>query len=210
MAQIVPSILTDEIAEAQRQLDALAGFTEWAQIDVMDGRFVETRSYSPEFLSQIHTGISLEIHLMVSQPESWLQYLNPEIFKRVYFHIETADEPEELIKRIRGADFFVGLANKLETPISAFEDYVDMVDNVLFMSVVPGRQGQQFHPEVLDKIKSFGNQFPDHQIAIDGGVTVELLPEIVSAGVDDIGVGSLISQADDPPAMLQTLQNQLT
>lgn len=209
MANIIPSILTDDFAEAQRQLDALAGLTEWAQIDVMDGIFVDTKSFEPEKLNALQTDISLEIHLMVADPAAWLSYVNPALFKRVYFHYESTAEPEELMKQIREADFMVGLANKLETPISAFADYVDMADSVLFMSVRPGQQGQQFHPEVLQKIQEFANQFPDHQIGIDGGVTLALLPEIVKAGVDDIGVGSLISQSDDPATTLHILQEQL-
>lgn len=210
MAQIVPSILTDSCTDAQHQLDQLADVVPWVQIDFMDGAFVENKSITAAESYQLVTDISLEAHLMVQDPAAWWTQLDPERFKRIYIHIEAVPDPEDMIKDMREEGYLVGLANNIETPVESFSDYVDMVDNVLFMSVIPGQQGQTFHPEVLDKIRLFGNQFPDHQIAIDGGVTAELIPAIVSSGVDDIGVGSVLSRSENVVQTLHTLEQQLT
>lgn len=210
MAQIIPSILTDSVSVAQSQLDRLAGLVDWIQIDLMDGHFVSERSISAEEAARLQSPVSLEAHLMVAEPSRWWRGLPRDRYKRVYIHIEPLLEPADEIRALRDAGFIVGLANNLETPISAFEEYADMVDNILFMSVSPGRQGQPFNSAVLDKIRECVNQFPDIQIAIDGGVTEAQIEDIVRAGVDDIGIGSLISQAADPVPILNNLRELLT
>ncbi len=210
MANIVPSILTGDVADAQTQLDRLSGLVEWVQIDFMDGQFVPTVSITPAEANELDTDIQLEAHLMVNDPAAFWQKLDPELFRRVYFHVEAMADPEDMIKDMREAELLVGLANRLETPIDDFEDYVDMVDNVLFMSVVPGQQGRAFHSEVLEKIRAFINQFPDHQIAIDGGITMESIGALKQIGIDDIGVGSLIRHSDDPAKTIDLLLDQLS
>lgn len=209
MANIVPSILTDDITEAQRQLKILETFSERVQIDIMDGQFVNSHSITADDIRLLNASIDLEVHLMVEDPMAWLPYLDPKIFKLVYFHIEAMPEPGDLIKKIRGRDFEVGLAVKIATPLLAIDPYVEMVDSVLFMSVVPGRQGQEFHSEVLAKIRKFSGQYPDHNLAIDGGINSSNIEEVLAAGVDDVGVGSAISQSRDPQEAYLKLKDKL-
>ncbi len=197
MAQIIPALLEKDINEIQRKLDSLEDLVDWAQIDLADGDFVENILVDREKLSSLNTNINLEAHLMVSNPEEWIQYLNPEIFKRIYFHIEAMPEPGDLIVEIRENDIEAGLAINVETPLSAIQEHADRVDSILFMSVDPGLQGQDFNLEVLTKINEFYNEFPDHLVAIDGGVNINNFMDIISSGVDNISIGSAIFNNND-------------
>ncbi|XOU94975.1 MAG: hypothetical protein ACNFW9_02795 [Candidatus Kerfeldbacteria bacterium] len=192
MAQIIPAILEKDISEIQKKLDSLSDLVDWVQIDLADGDFVDNILVSPEKLNSLQTNLNLEVHLMVRKPEEWIKYLNPDIFKRVYFHIEALPEPGDLIVDIRGNDIEAGLAINIDTPISAIREHADRVDSILFMSVEPGLQGQDFNPEVFPKIDEFYNEFPDHLIAIDGGVNISNFMDILSSGVDNISIGSAI------------------
>ena len=192
MANIIPTILTSDLKKAQLQINSLGNLVELIQLDLMDGKFVEAVSINPEEVQQLTSAVSLEAHLMVADPASWLPYLSPELFKRVYMHIEALPEPETFILQAKDIGFEVGLAIKLETLLSAIENYAEMVDSVLFMSVEPGAQGRLFKPEVLEKIDNFLNQFPSHLIAIDGGVNEYNIQEVAKVGVENISVGSAI------------------
>lgn len=192
MAHIIPAILTTDIKDAQKKLDELAGLVDRAQIDFMDGEFVNNFSIKPEEVRQLKTKLNLEAHLMVREPQKWLAYLNPDFFKRVYFHMEAAPKPRALIKELKGKGYRVGLALKLETPVAVIEPFVKMVDGVLFMSVTPGWQGQSFSEAVLDKIREFKQKYPNKIVAIDGGVNESNIRSVVNAGADDIYVGSAL------------------
>lgn len=197
MAHIIPIILTADIKEAQDKLDELAGLVDWVQIDLMDGEFVNNFSIKPEELGQLKTKISLEAHLMVREPQPWLPYLNPDYFKRIYFHIEAVPKPRALIKQSKEKGFQIGLALNVETPIAVIERFVKMLDGVLFMSVTPGWQGQPFSEAVLGKIRQFKQKYPDKIAAIDGGVNESNIQSVLAAGADDIGVGSAIFKEGD-------------
>ncbi len=192
MANIIPAILESDIKEVQNKLNQLTGLVEWAQIDLMDSHFVDNISIKPEELKQIKTDINLEAHLMVDEPEQWLENFDKDSFKRIYFHIEAVTEPEELIKKIKNFGFEPGLALNMETPITKAEPFVGIVSGVLFMAIVPGWQGQSFQDTVLDKVKQFRKNHPKKKIGIDGGVNELNIKDVAAAGVDNISVGSAI------------------
>ena len=210
MANIIPAILESDIRELQHKLDLLADVVDYAQIDLMDGQFVETVSVRPEELNLIRTNLFLEAHLMIKNPSEWLPFLNPDIFKRVYFHIEAVPKAGELISTIKQAGFEVGLALNPETPISRLKEYAEYVDGVLFMSVVPGAQGREFQLDVLKKIKEFSLEYSDQDTAIDGGVTESNIFSVAETGVTNICVGSSIFANGDVKNNIQQLKDRLT
>jgi ribulose-phosphate 3-epimerase len=207
MANIIPAILSDNIDEVNKQLKQLTGLVQWAQIDLMDQHFVDNISIKPEELKQIKTDINLEAHLMVDQPEQWLEHFDKDSFKRVYFHIEAVTEPEELIKKIKNHRFGPGLALNMETPITKAEPFVEMVSGVLFMAIVPGWQGQSFQETVLDKVRQFRKKYPQKTIAIDGGINELNIQAVVEAGVDNISVGSAIFSRGEVKNNIEKLKN---
>jgi len=211
MAIIIPAILESDINELQHKLDLIADLVIWAQIDLMDGQFVANKSIKPEELTKIHSHLNLEAHLMVQQPEKWLDYLPNDIIKRVFFHIEATEEPDKLIDKIRAKGFEVGVAINLETPpIETISQYIDRIDYVLFMSIKPGWQGQALQEIVLEKIKQFKIQYPKQTVSIDGGVNMTNIFKVAKAGVDNISVGSAIFSNGDIAENLLKLKDQLT
>ena len=210
MANIIPAILTDNIREIQDKLDKLAEVIEFVQIDFMDGKFVDNVSVKPEELRQLETDINLEAHLMVRNPDQWLPHLSPDVFKHIYFHIEAVPEPEDLIRQIKGIGHEVGIALNLETSSEIIEPYTEYLEAVLFMSIAkPGWQGEQFHPEVLEKIKEFWKEYPDINTGIDGGVDENNIAEISEAGVHNIYVGSALFAQGNVKDNLEKLKDKL-
>jgi len=210
MANIIPAILSADINEVQEKLNQLADLTEWAQIDLMDGLFVNNVSVQPEELSQLYTDINLEAHLMVQDPKVWLPHLNEEIFQRVYFHIEAMPEADELITEIKGMGFEAGLALNLETPLEQIEPFADSIDSALFMAIKPGWQGLEFKPAVLERIREFAHQYPDPDIAVDGGINESNILSVFEAGATNICVGSAIFAQGNIRTNIQKLKDKLT
>ncbi|MDD5040070.1 MAG: ribulose-phosphate 3-epimerase [Patescibacteria group bacterium] len=206
MSVIVPAILTNDALKAQSQINALSGLVDLAQVDFMDGQFVDTVSITADEAGQLTAPYKLEAHLMVMDPAAWLPYFQPEQWKRIYFHIEAVPEPADLISMIKQMEIEPGLAINPETPLAAIEDYTETIDNVLFMGVTPGAQGRAFHPEVLEKINEFLNQHPDHLVALDGGASKETIEQIAKVGVFNITVGSAIFGGGDVRQNLRVLQ----
>ncbi len=210
MANIIPAILEDNLTEIQKKLDLLDDFVELAQIDIADGEFVENKLISKEELAKLQSPINLEAHLMVADPTEWLNYINPKIFRRVYFHIEAVPQPEDLILKLKEMDIEPGIAINLDTSLDYLVDEAERVDSILFMAIAPGYQGQKFHPEVLEKIDSFINQFPDHLIAIDGGINESNILDAVKVGADNICVGSSLFSQGNVIENLNKLNNIIT
>ncbi|MFA6486446.1 MAG: hypothetical protein WCT40_03710 [Candidatus Magasanikbacteria bacterium] len=236
--KIVPAILVNSFAEFARQAQRLIGVTDLAQIDVMDGEFVASKSFAEiEKINELNLPLEWELHLMVAHPlaelDRWAEVKN---IQRVIFHIESSDDPTTVIAKIRGACKQVGIAIKPETPLSALTPYLDQIDLVLFMTVHPGQQGAPFLPEMGDKIKEFirlidfstplrsaclppacpvgrvGKAQNDKSyplIAVDGGVSKKNIALVQSWGVDIAGAGSALSRATDIRVAWKKLQSAL-
>ncbi|MDY6856957.1 MAG: ribulose-phosphate 3-epimerase [Thermodesulfobacteriota bacterium] len=196
--RIVPAILTETIDDLHRMLDIAKSFTDYAQIDFMDGKFVPSKSVSFVALDVLKLPLNIEAHLMVQDLNTPLATLKSIGTKKVIFHFEAAPQPKEVISNIRNLDMEVGLAINPETPIADFEFLVSQVDSFLFLSVNPGYYGSPFIYEVLDEISRFRNRFPSAIIGIDGGVSLDNIVEIKEIGVDYACVGSRILLTEDP------------
>ena len=196
--KIVPAILTDNPQDLKRMLAQAETFTDFVQIDFMDGDFVPSKSVSPEDLAEIEIRIGWEAHLMVKDPIHYLSSLNKEGLKRVIFHSEADPHPESIVSALRDLGLSVGLAINPETALSQFEGLVPHIDSVLFLSVHPGFYGSPFVEEVLEKVREFRHQFPSTVIGIDGGVALDNIQRLKSLNMDYACVGSRIFRHDDP------------
>jgi len=238
--KIIPSILVPTFDEFARQVRRLEGIFDWVQIDVMDGQFVNNKSFDEiEKINDLGLKLNFELHLMVEHPidelEKWYEVKN---IKRVIFHVESKDNPKEVVARIRGKCYEAGIALNPETNLEKIEPYLDLVDMILFMTVHPGQQGAKFLPEVGEKIKQFINCYsretclPVRQngdlsksvtdsrvrgndklrplIAVDGGVNADNISSIKSWGVNFSGVGSAIAMAADVKETYKKLNNLCT
>jgi ribulose-phosphate 3-epimerase len=196
--RIVPAILTDNPQDLKRMLGQAETFTDFVQIDFMDGDFVPSKSVTPEDLAEIEIRIGWEAHLMVKDPIDYLSSLNKKGLKRVIFHWEADPHPESIVSALRDLGLAVGLAINPETALSQFEDLVPHIDSVLFLSVHPGFYGSPFVEEVLEKVREFRYRFPSTVIGIDGGVALDNIQRLKLLKMDYACVGSRIFRHDDP------------
>ena len=204
--RIVPAILANDAAMLEKLVRQAETFTNFAQIDIMDGEFVPSRSISYQDVAALKPKFRWEAHLMVQHPEDYLEGFKKAGAEKIVFHFEAKTEPEKTIRLIRKLGMQVGLAVNPKTSIKNFAPLVKHVDSVLFLSVEPGFYGAKFIPEVLDKIVAFQKVYPKMETGIDGGVKEENIVEIARTGVNAICVGSALFNRPDPATAYRRLK----
>jgi ribulose-phosphate 3-epimerase len=204
--RIVPAILTDDPSALEKLVRQAESFTDFAQIDIMDGKFVPSNSVTCKQVAAVKIKLTWEAHLMVLHPESCLADFHRAGAEKIVFHYEAAPEPEKIIRQIRKLGIKVGLAVNPETPITALAPLVKKVDSVLFLAVHPGFYGAAFIPEVLDKITAFRKAYPEMEIGIDGGVKEDNIAKIARSGVDVICIGSALFRQPQPAEAYRRLK----
>jgi ribulose-phosphate 3-epimerase len=196
--RIIPAVLTDSPETLNTLLKQAESFTDYIQIDIMDGEFVPSRSITWEQIAGISTKLTWEAHLMVEQPEKHLEHFKKAGARKIIFHYEAAPAPEKTIAMARNLGIEMGLAVNPETPVSRILPLVGNIDSVLFLSVHPGFYGAKFIPEVLGKISELRLAQPALKMGIDGGIKESNIAQIASSGVDEICVGSAIFNQPQP------------
>ncbi|MCX7785661.1 MAG: ribulose-phosphate 3-epimerase [candidate division WOR-3 bacterium] len=188
--------LGDEIKKIQ-----LAGI-DAIHLDVMDGHFVPNLSFGVPILKAIKPILKVPIisHLMVKEPEKMLEYFIPDS-DGIIFHIEATNKPNQCLKLINDARKVTGIALNPDTPIEQVEPFLDLIDEILIMSVYPGFGGQTFIPGTITKIiktkEMIKNKNMQIMIAVDGGVNLDNSKELISAGVDILITGTAIFHSKD-------------
>jgi ribulose-phosphate 3-epimerase len=195
---IVPAILTDKRDNLIKMIDICSEFTDYVQIDIMDGEFVPSKSIEQGDLKGLHPSLNSEAHLMVKEPMKWIETFREFGSQRIIFHFESSDSHRRIIDAVKNYGLQVGIAVNPSTPLKDFEYLCEYVDVILFMSVNPGFYGSAFIPAVLDKIKMFKSKYQKPLAGIDGGVKLDNLRKIVESGVDYICVGSAILKDKNP------------
>lgn len=197
------------LARDTRMIDESAA--EWVHIDVMDGRFVPNISFGFPVLKSIvaATDKFMDVHLMIVEPETYLERFVKAGADLVTFHVEATDKVEECIRIVREAGAKVGISIKPATPVEAIREWLPMVDLVLVMSVEPGFGGQKFIPGSTDKVrelKALREELgADYLIELDGGVCRDNAAMLFEAGCDVLVAGSAVFGAADPKAEILTL-----
>ena len=208
MVEIIPAVLAtteQQYQEDIRKLTQSESLSEdWVHIDFADNKFVQNQTIIPEVTKKFPTNLRKEAHLMVSYPTEWVEKLVDAGFKRIIFHIESADNIEEVIRNVKDKGLEVGLAINNETPVEKIEPFVGKIDVILVMTIIPGFQGQPFIPEALDKIKAIKSKNWPAKIGVDGHVNNENAKEIVNTGADFMIVGSYLLKGD-PDENLENL-----
>ena len=203
--RIVPAILTDDPKTLETMIRQAEAFTDYVQFDIMDGKFVPSRSIDCEHLAAIPTKLGWEAHLMVQHPDEHLNCLRTAGTQKIVFHFESAASPAEVIGQARRLGLGVGLAVNPETPVSAILPLTSRVDSILFLTVNPGFYGSQFIPEVMDKVVELRKAMPNAEIGVDGGIKEGNVAQIAQFGVNYICVGSAIFMQTDPAARFRRL-----
>ncbi len=179
-------------------------------LDVMDGHFVPNLTYGPVVISSLRamTRLPFEAHLMISDPERYLDDYLEAGCNLVTIHIEAVPEPAPLLQRIRQRGAAAGLALNPKTPVEAVIPYIGESDLILVMSVEPGFGGQKFMPVALEKLRRLAPLVgKERLLSVDGGIGPATIPLAAQAGAGEFVVGSAIfDEPDYREAMVSLLQ----
>jgi len=209
MNTIVPTVLAKDISKFEEDLTKVEKFAGRVQMDIIDGKFFPVETVLPEVLLNIETVAEIEAHLMVEEPEEWVDRCVSAGVTAVYGQVEKMSNKQDFISKAEESGMKTGLAFDLETPLTGLDEWVNLVDSVLLMGVKAGAQGQEFQNLVLEKIKKVRELSSMVTIMIDGGLNEENIKMCLEAGRDkmEFAVGSEILTADDPEVMYQKLEN---
>lgn len=211
MPLIIPAILTTDFEEFKSQLERVSPFFPLVQIDVMDGEFVANKSFEEiDRINEIPNLPDFELHLMVSHPlEEIKKWENIKNIRKIIFHVESADDPLQVLGAISGRCSQAGIALNPETPLSDVEPYLDRANEILFLTVHPGQQGAEFLPKVGSKIAELSARPNRPLIGVDGGITPQNIAEVESWGVDVFCIGSALTLSQNIETAVTELQTAL-
>jgi ribulose-phosphate 3-epimerase len=172
----------------------------WIHFDVMDGAFVENKTFKYEVVKEVKEYCSLfkDVHLMTYNPLEFINEYKDAGADQITFHYESVkkEEVEYIINEIISKGLKVGLSVKPGTDIKEIEKFLPLLDLVLVMSVEPGKGGQKFMESSLDKIKWLSERKKDNNylISVDGGINYETSKLVKNAGCDVVVVGTYLTR----------------
>lgn len=207
---IAPSMLKCDFGNLQREVSLLeAAEARVLHLDVMDGHFVPNLSYGAMVIKSLRplTALPFDAHLMIAEPARYLdEYLDAGC-DCVTIHAECEGNANDTLRRIRSGGAAAGIALNPRTPLSAIEDALPECDLVLVMSVEPGFGGQQFMPEVLDKLRDLRERVGSETlISIDGGIGPSTIGAAADAGADIFVAGSAVFDSPDYQTAIEELR----
>lgn len=204
MIKLAPSMLSADFSKLGEQFKILEKLkVPYIHIDVMDGLFVPNISFGMPVIKSIRKSSNLifDVHLMVTEPERYIKEFAQAGSDIINIHFEACKNPLDAIKQINSLGKKSAVTIKPNTDYKDILDLIEYVDMVLVMSVEPGFGGQKFMPESLEKVKAISKYIKERNlntdIEIDGGINLDNLKDVLSAGANVIVAGSSIFGTGD-------------
>ena len=211
---ILPSLLLCDFANLQHEVEELqqAGITG-LHLDVMDGHFVPNLTYGMPIVDALRkvTDMPLDVHLMIQQPERYLQAFANAGADLLTVHVEACEDIVSTLSEIRSLGMAAGVAMNPATEIDRIEPALSLVDLVLVMSVPAGFGGQSFEAVALEKTRQLASRDDRHWILeMDGGINLETISSCHEAGAQWFVIGSAIFNQPSYPDAVETLLATVT
>ncbi|HNU76367.1 MAG TPA: hypothetical protein PKL88_01465 [bacterium] len=206
---IIPAILEKDLKNIINKVDLVKDVAKTIQIDVLDNTLIKEKTFTDlNKLKNIKTDIEIIIHLMVDDPKKYIKKLNGSfIFSKgkisnvsTFITQLTEDKNKimEFIKLAKNSGYRAGISINTDQDTFLLIPFLDKIDVIQFMGVDPGKQGNKFLPEVIDKIIDFKNKFPGVETLVDGGISNDNFNLVVKTGVDKVVIGSSIFNTENP------------
>ncbi|WP_307977177.1 ribulose-phosphate 3-epimerase [uncultured Streptococcus sp.] len=211
--KIAPSILAADYANFATELKRVEETdAEYVHIDIMDGQFVPNISFGADVVASMrkHSKLVFDCHLMVVEPERYVDAFAQAGADIMTIHVEATKHIHGALQKIKAAGMKAGVVINPGTPVEALVPVLNLVDQVLIMTVNPGFGGQAFIPEMMAKVEAVTKMRQeagyDFDIEVDGGIDNTTIKAAAQAGANVFVAGSYLFKASDLPAQVQTLR----
>ncbi len=213
---IAPSILSADFSRLGDQIKKVEeGGADLIHLDIMDGRYVPNITIGPPVVESLRsvTDLPFDAHLMIIEPERYV----PDFIKAgcdmISFHMDACIHSHRLVDYIKSNNVKAGIVLNPSTPVNTLEEIIYYIDYILIMSVNPGFEGQKFIPETLKKVKKLKMLMEetgrtDILIEIDGGINLNNISIVSSAGVDIFVAGSSVFRSENPAETVRKLKEK--
>jgi ribulose-phosphate 3-epimerase len=220
MIEVVPSLPSPTFEELEKKIGSVRGLVTGFQIDVCDGKFVQSTSWPmhPEDRPQFERIVrgeeqlpfkddfDFEVHFMAHRPEMMIPDWIRAGVVRALIHVEAEHDFAACHAAAEGK-IELGISLLIGTPLERIDEYIEHITVVQLMGIAHiGVQGQPFDPRVLDSIREVKRRYPDMTVEIDGAVNIQSAPQLVAAGATRLAPGSYVLSSADPKAAIEALK----
>lgn len=212
MIQIAPSMLAADFLHLNKDVKVVNENADLFHLDIMDGVFVPNISYGFPVVEAIASAARkpLDVHLMIVQPEKYIERFARIGVSMLSFHLNATDQPAQTLLHIREAGMKAGLVINPDMPVDSLYPYLHICDHILLMSVYAGFGGQKFIEDTYARIRTLKAEI-DRQglpvrIEVDGGVSPANAKALIDAGAEILVAGSAVFKSDDPAAVISSIR----
>lgn len=212
MIQIAPSMLAADFLHLNKDVEVVNENADLFHLDIMDGVFVPNISYGFPVVEAIASAAKkpLDVHLMIVQPEKYIERFARIGVSMLSFHLNATDQPAQTLLHIREAGMKAGLVINPDMPVDSLYPYLHLCDHILLMSVYAGFGGQKFIEDTYARIRTLKAEI-DRQglpvrIEVDGGVSPANAKALIDAGAEILVAGSAVFKSDDPAAVISSIR----
>lgn len=209
--EVAPSILSADFAKLADEIAQVeSAGVKMVHLDVMDGHFVPNITIGPVVVAKLrkYSKLVFDAHLMISEPERYIDAFAGAGADHITFHIEVVDKPERVFERLHKIGCTAGICLNPETPVQAIEEVASVCDMVLVMTVRPGFGAQAFMPDAAKKVIAVRQIVgPDVRVEVDGGIDADTAPIVVGYGADTLVAGNAIFSQSDRVAAINAIRS---